>query len=83
MKRSEHTLIVEIGNTLGLFMAGSPKYLLAFPKSIAEYAAFAGSFHGGWFPVATFTPPRKIGTNSMLTPWEFRASRCLFRKVKA
>ena len=56
-----------------------PNHLMARFMSYGPYLAFAGTFHGGVFPVVTLMPPRKMGWNSTSTLYCFRSSRCFRR----
>jgi hypothetical protein len=47
----KHTRIERIGKNDGGLICGTPKYLHARSESNLEYAALAGSVHGGLFPV--------------------------------
>lgn len=44
-------MIERIGKKSGVWMGGTPKYLHARCESNLEYAALAGSVHGGLFPI--------------------------------
>jgi hypothetical protein len=53
----------KIGKKSGVRMSSAPKYFFTLSASNSPYLAFAGSVHGGLFPLNTLIPPKNTGWN--------------------